>query len=143
MWIWFEYLGFVRKKIKKNRKVIGKQLILIYVRSWKKRVIWRDVPHLFLMFHGKFFLPIPQRIGFHGKTEKDNRTSHQITRLFFQLLIKNSILLNYFPTFYQTPLKLQIGSHVPCSSYCLKIKQHNGSLFLSSHKRQEHAKINL
>lgn len=43
--------------------------------------------HLFSLFLWKNFLPIFQRIGFHGKIES-NRTSHQIIRVF-----------NHFATF--------------------------------------------
>ena len=66
---------------------------LIFMRSWKKRwVIQWDVPHLFLIFHGNFFLPTAQRILVHGMMEspKNNRTFHLITNLFFQLIVQRT-----------------------------------------------------
>lgn len=38
--------------------------------------------HLFLFFYGKILSPVPQRMGFHGKTKKGIEHPHQITHLF-------------------------------------------------------------
>lgn len=58
---------------------------------------WWDVLHLFLSFHGKFFLPTIQTVLFHGKL-KSSSTLYQITHFFFQLVIKISGDFHHFPT---------------------------------------------
>lgn len=59
---------------------------------------------LSIFFHGKHFLPINQRIWFHGK-HKSDRTSHQITHV-FPTLVNLAVFVIIFQFFYQTHAKL-------------------------------------
>ncbi|KAM7487012.1 hypothetical protein LguiA_003021 [Lonicera macranthoides] len=57
--------------------------------TWKNQcVIWCEILHVFLFFHGNLFLAIP-RTAFHGKTEKAVEHLAKSVISFFQLLIRN------------------------------------------------------
>ena len=65
--------------------------------------------YLFFIFHGKFFFPPPKEL-YSKENPNSNITFHQITHLFFQLLIKISCFSSHFPTLQSNvPLNAEIA----------------------------------
>lgn len=85
-------------------------------------MIQQDVQLLFQFSMGKKNLWQWTRKNFHGKTEKSNETSHQITSLFFYLSIKINNAFNLFSVLYETDPYYLLACFVAYVLFCMRVE---------------------